>query len=135
MKFLSVFLLLAFFISCGDNDDSDISNNDSNEKNESMSDTNLSPAENFSASLVQNILEEDDEDLQVYLEKEFFPLASNSPKVTIDKISSSIYILSFQSDTVMKNFLIQKFYLPARDEFVFEKSEIDFDAADRLVRE
>ena len=135
MKLLSVFLFLSLFISCGDIDDSDMSENDSNEKNESHLDTNLTPAETFSLSLVQEILDEEDEDLQIFLEKEFFPLASNSPKVTIDKISSSIYILSFQSDTVMKNFLIQKFYIPAKDEFAFEKNEIDFDAADKLVKE
>lgn len=126
MKLLTAFFLLILVCSCG-------IENDSEDESSSDSDTILTPAERFSLSLTQEILDEEDEDLQKYLEEEFFTLASNSPKVTIDKVSSSLYIFSFQSDTVMKNFLLQKFYVPVNEEFVFEKSEIDFDAVEKLV--
>jgi len=134
LKLIYSILIVVFLYSCGNENTDKVREDREDENTESASDTLLTPEEVFSSSLVQEILDEDDEELQIYLEEEFFTVASKSPKVTIDKISSSQYIFSFESDSIMKNFLIQKFYIPAKDEFIFEKREIDFNTSEKLLK-
>lgn len=87
------------------------------------------PEEIFSSSLVEGILGSDqDEDLELYLEEQIYPSVSKSKKVTLDRISSSLYLLSFEEGGQKKNIVIQKFYDPEKDEYVFEKNETDSDA-------
>lgn len=105
------------------------------EESQSDSDSTLTAEELFSSSLVEDIMGTgEDIDLEIYLEEEIFPLVSKSSKVTIDRISSSLYLLNYDDNGAMKNLLIRKFYNPAKDEFVFEKSEIQTDAVKQFVR-
>lgn len=122
MKYLILILISVFFISCGDKtNDTDNRNNSSN--NETDDTTSLSPQEAFSYVLVNQILNSDDEDLELFLENEIFPVVSKSEKVTIDEISSSLFILTYFEGDLEKNLLIQKFYNPVKDEVTFVKSE------------
>jgi len=122
--FISVTLL---FFSCGKEkivktpQDSAI-----NKVVESDEDTvSLSPQESFGLTLVQDILQDDKEtDLQLYLEESVYPIVSKSSKVTIDRITSSVYLLKYFDGTTEKNIYIQKFYNPQTDEIDFEKSDI-----------
>jgi|WetSurMetagenome_2_1015567.scaffolds.fasta_scaffold603648_1 hypothetical protein len=96
--------------------------------------TSLSPEESFSQALVNNILDTEDEDLQVYLEDEIYPLVKSSNKVTIDNISSSLYLLQYDDKGNTKNILIQKFYNPEKDDFFFEKREVQNDAIKQFIK-
>jgi hypothetical protein len=96
--------------------------------------TSLSPEEEFSSALVNNILDTEDEDLQVYLEDEIYPLVKSSNKVTIDNISSSLYLLQYDDKGSTKNILIQKFYNPEKDDFFFEKREVQNDAIKQFIK-
>jgi len=97
-------------------------------------DTNLTAEEVFSTNLVQEIAGADDIDLQIFIEEQFYPAASKSNKVTLDRISSSMYLLSYHEKDSSKNFIIQKFYNPVKDEFVFEKTETQFNAVKQFVK-
>ena len=101
---------------------------------EEESDTNLTTEEIFSSSLVQEIADIDDIDLQIFLEEQFYPAASKSSKVTIDRISSSVYLISYDESGTMKNFFIQKFYNAVNDEFIFEKTETQTDAVKQFMK-
>ncbi|HMS33497.1 MAG TPA: hypothetical protein PKC91_05355, partial [Ignavibacteria bacterium] len=91
--------------------------------------------ESFSSALVEDIMgENEDVDLQYYLEEQIYPLISKSDKVTIDRISSSLYLLSYNENGAMKNFLLQKFYNPVKDEIVFEKSETQINTLKQFVK-
>jgi len=94
----------------------------------------MSPQEIFSDALTNNILEGGDEDLQVYLEETIYPLAAKSNKVTIDKISSSLYLLQYEEGGSNKNILIQKFYNPVKDEIFFEKRDVQNDAIKQFIK-
>lgn len=96
--------------------------------------TALTPPEALSQALVANILNDDDEDLQSYIEDEIYPLVSKSNKITIDKISSSLYLLQYDDKGSQKNILIQKFYNPEKDEFFFDKREVQYDAVKQFVK-
>jgi len=106
-----------------------------NQEEEGNSDTSMSAEESFSSALVEDIMgENDDIDLEVYLEEQIYPQISKSGKVTLDRISSSLYLLSYEENGVMKNYLLQKYYNPVKDEMVFEKSETQMNSMKQFVK-
>ncbi|MBK8983995.1 MAG: hypothetical protein IPM38_17170 [Ignavibacteria bacterium] len=122
---LILFVLFAFS-SCNDksNENSESGNDDTEERDGNSEDTTMTPEEIFSSALVQDILgDEEDADLQFYLEEEIYPLLATAGKVTIDRISSSLYLISFQENGIQKNFLIKKYFDPQNPEIKFERTE------------
>ena len=114
---LSVIPFLLLF-GCGDKDNR-------SDKNDSSDTATLSSQEVFSLTLTEDILSDDDEDLKLYLEEEIYPLVSKSDKVTIDRISSSQYLISYGQDSTFRGLLIQKYYNPLTDEIGFTKTETE----------
>jgi len=125
--------------SCGKDDNvketSEKEKNQTQEENSDESDSTMTVEEAFSTALVQDIIgNQEDPELQIYLEEQIYPIASKSDKVTIDKISSSLYLLSYNDNGAMKNILIQKFYNPVEDEFIFESRDTDANSLRQFVR-
>ena len=138
-KLVIVLIICSVFISCDKETKTDQSSSKSdkgtNEITESETDSVMTPEEIFSSSLVQDIIGEDDDiELQIYLEEQIYPIVSKSNKTTIDKISSSLYLLSYEESGVMKSFILQKFYNPVKDEFVFDKTETQLNAFKQFVK-
>ncbi|MBK6772624.1 MAG: hypothetical protein IPG78_10995 [Ignavibacteria bacterium] len=138
-KLVIVLIICSVFISCDKETKTDQSSSKSdkgtNEITESETDSVMTPEEIFSSSLVQDIIGDDEDiELQIYLEEQIYPLVSKSNKITIDKISSSLYLLSYEESGVMKNFILQKFYNPVKDEFVFDKTETQLNAFKQFVK-
>lgn len=138
-KLILIFTLSILLISCNKNTDnkqsSQIQNNNQEESGSgNETDSVMTDAEEFSSSLVQDILGEEDVNLQIYLEEEIFPIVSKSKKITLDRISSSIYLLGFDDNGTLRNFMIQKSYNPETGDFVFEKTEIPTSAQKQFVK-
>ena len=124
-KFFILFSFLLLFISCGKEKVQEPKPENKTQEQKTDEDTaTLSPQEAFSSALVNDILDVDDEDLQIYLEEEFYPQLSKLDKVTIEKISTSVYILTYFENDKEKNYLIQKWYNPVTDEIIFDKKEV-----------
>lgn len=113
---------------------SDSPKTETHSDNENDSDTSMTAEEAFSSALVEDIAGDDDADLRFYLEEQLFPIVSKSKKVTLDRVSSSLYLLSYDDQGIEKNIMIQKFYNPVKDEFVFEKSETQTNAIKQFVK-
>ena len=138
-KLVLILIATLFLFSCGKSEDqkqrSETQNNQTQEESSDETDTTMTVEEAFSTALVQVIIgDEEDPDLQDYLEEVIYPVVSKSDKVTIDKISSSLYLLSYNESGTMKNVLIQKFYNPVEDEFVFEKRDTDVNSIKQFVK-
>ncbi|MBK6538569.1 MAG: hypothetical protein IPG09_12605 [Ignavibacteria bacterium] len=138
-KLVIVLIICSVFISCDKETKTDQSSSKSdkgtNEITESETDSVMTPEEIFSSSLVQDIIGNDEDiELQIYLEEQIYPLVSKSNKTTIDKISSSLYLLSYEESGVVKNFILQKFYNPVKDEFVFDKTETQINSFKQFVK-
>jgi len=135
-----IFLFLVFLLfSAGcRKKDKDAQNNKQSgqEQIESGNDTtSLSPAESFAAALTQEILNDETEvELESFLAEKVYPLVSGSKKVTIDKISSSLYLIKYFNENTEKNILIQKYYNPAKDSFSFEISETNTNNLKQFVK-
>jgi hypothetical protein len=128
-------LIVIAFVSCSKEDiKKQIEKTNNTEVTENDTDTTaLTPEEAFSLAMV-NILDIEDEDLQNYLEDEIYPIVKNSNKITIDNISSSLILLQYVENGNQKNILIQKFYDLDKDEFFFEKREVQNDAIKQFVK-
>ena len=134
------FTLLAFY-SCGkkdikETDPSKPTQTEINPTKESESDVadTLSKEEFFSSTLVQDIAGDENDDLEAYLEDEIYPIVAKSKKVTLEKMSGSLYLLSYDDNGTMKNLLIQEFFNPLEEEVFFEKKEISSDAIKQFVK-
>ncbi len=140
MSKLIILLTFALLLnSCGKDDNvketSEKEKNQTQEESSYESDSTMTVEEAFSTALVQDIIgNQEDPELQTYLEEQIYPIASKSDKVTIDKISSSLYLLSYNDNGAMKNILIQKFYNPVEDEFIFESRDTDANSLKQFVR-
>ncbi|MCY7360820.1 MAG: hypothetical protein LH629_01945 [Ignavibacteria bacterium] len=111
----------------------EVKNTESN-SDEEDGDSTLTPEEVFSSALIQDIIGEDENvDLQIYLEEQIYPTASKSAKVTLDRVSGSLYLLSYDENGVMNNYILQKFYNPVKDEFIFEKTEVQTNAVKQFL--
>jgi len=135
-KYIFFVLIVLVFVSCSKDDvkktiEKKIETQVSDEDEDT---TAMTPQEAFSSALVNNILNTGDEELQIYLEEVIYPIVSKSNKVTIDNISSSLFLLQYEDNGSTKNILIQKFYNPSKDEFFFEKREVQNDAIKQYVK-
>lgn len=140
-RIIIVIVVSLFFLSCNKNTETDQpaknKKNDSQQESgiENDSDSAMTDEEVFSSSLVQDILgEEEDIELQIYLEETIYPVVAKSDKVTFDRISNSIYLLGFNDNGTLRNIMIQKLYNPDTGEFVFEKEEVPTSAQKQFVK-
>ena len=138
-KLVIVLIICSVFISCDKETKTDQSSSKSdkgtNEITESETDSVMTQEEIFSSSLVQDIIGDDEDiELQIYLEEQIYPIVSKSNKITIDKVSSSLYLLSYEESGIIKNFILQKFYNPVKDEFVFDKTETQINSFKQFVK-
>ena len=139
MKYFILYFILSILsfshISCSQKDNYiKIEKETINSDEEILSDS-LTPAENFALAMIQDVLQDEQEiDLQLYLEEEIFPLISKSELVTIDKVYSSMYLLKYISSGIERNILIQKYYNPNTGEIKFEKSDITINNINLLTK-
>lgn len=137
-KLIPVLFLFVILMSCSKEDKpkTEQSNNSSQNQGNSNdeSNENMTKEEIFSSTLVQDIAGDDNEELEIYLEEVIYPMVSKSNKVTLDKISGSLYLLSYDDNGTMKNLMIQEYYSPSKDEMVFEKTETQTNAIKQFVK-
>lgn len=136
-SFALILLAAAMLFSCGKESEKKKTAEKETQSSDTESDTDtvLSPEEEFSSALTLGIAGDDEiTDLQIYLEDEIYPSVNKSDKVTLDRISASVYLLTYSEGGVMKNFTLQRFYNPAKEEVFFEKKEIQTDAVKQFVK-
>lgn len=138
MRFISIsfLLLFLFLIGCGKEKEMKESNKQAiqqeMEENDSVA---LTPAESFGAVLTQSILNDETEvELESFLSEVVYPKMSNSSKVTIDKISSSLYLLKYFDGTAEKYMMIQKYYNPQKDSIIFDITETNLTTAKQFLK-
>lgn len=106
--------------------------NDSGKESD-VSDT-LTKEEFFSQTLVQDIAGDENEDLEGYLEEVIYPEISKSGKVTLEKISGSMYILSYDENGKLKHVIIEEFFNPSAEEVFFEKRDFAGDYMKQFIK-
>jgi len=139
LKLLPIIFLSMILMSCSKEEKPKVDQNKSsttqNQPNaEDLSGENMTREEIFSSILVQDIAGVENEELEVYLEEVIYPMVSKSNKVSLEKISGSLYLLTYEDNSIMKNLMIQEYYSPVKDEMVFDKTETTTNAIKQFVK-
>jgi hypothetical protein len=145
MRILIIFLFVLFIAGCSkDNNKTPTTSNDKQlqEQNQKIdttddnpADTNLTPEEKFSTSVMVDFLDGDeDEDLEGFLEEEVFKFSANYTGAAVIGISPSTWLLSLEKDNSTKNYLIQKYVDFKTNEYYFRMRETALSVTDVFSR-
>ena len=133
---ISFLLISVIFLGCGKEKEIKEKNEKAMQQEMEANDTvSLTPAESFGAVLTQSILNDESEiELESFLSETVYPKVSTSSKVTIDKVSSSLYLLKYLDGSTEKYMLIQKYYNPKEDSITFEMTETSLTTAKQFLK-
>lgn len=136
LSVVSFLLISMIFLGCGKDKEIKEKNEKVMQQDMEENDTvSLTPAESFGAVLTQSILNDETEvELESFLSETVYSKVSASSNVTIDKISSSLYILKYYEGTAEKYILIQKYYNPKEDSITFEMTETTLTTAKQFLK-
>lgn len=105
------------------------------EENENTGDTNLTPEEKFSSSILVDFLEEsDDEDLASFLETEIFKQSANYNGATVVEVTPSTWLVSLEKEGSIKNYLLQKYVDFKTNEYYFTLKETSVTITDVISK-
>ncbi|MBL8017934.1 MAG: hypothetical protein JNK43_11730 [Ignavibacteria bacterium] len=135
---LSAFLFSAVFISCSKEDKPVTQQNQQkvqNEESDSPADTNLTPEEKFSSSILIDFLgDSDDEDLGEFLETEIFKMGANYNGASVVEITPSTWLVSLEKDGNIKNYLLQRYVDFKTNDYYFSMKETSLTLTDVISR-
>jgi hypothetical protein len=140
MRYILLFLLAVsvFFVSCSKEDKPTTQQNQQkvlNDENDNPADTNLTPEEKFSASILIDFLDDsDDEDLASFLETEVYKMGSNFNGASVVEITPSTWLVSLEKEGNVKNFLLQKYVDFKSNEYYFSMKETSLTLTDIISR-
>jgi hypothetical protein len=139
MKILLFSLILIFFSSCSKDDKLTLQNNSPKNQVEDIddnpADTNMTPEEKFSTSILLDFLNDsDDEDLADYLESEVYKLGANYSGASVVELTPSTWLLMLEKDGNTKNYLIQKFVDFTTNEDYFRMRETSLTITDVIAK-
>lgn len=140
MKFLLPLLILVsvIFISCSKEDKPVTQQNQQkvqNDEGDSPADTNLTPEEKFSSSILIDFLgDSDDEDLGEFLETEIFKMGASYNGASVVEITPSTWLVSLEKDGNIKNYLLQRYVDFKTNDYYFSMKETTLTLTDVISR-
>ena len=131
-------MVSVIFISCSKEDKPVTQQNQQkvqNEDNDSPADTNLTPEEKFSSSILIDFLgDSDDEDLGEFLETEIFKMGASYNGASVVEITPSTWLVSLEKDGNIKNYLLQRYVDFKTNDYYFSMKETTLTLTDVISR-
>jgi hypothetical protein len=98
-------------------------------------DTNLTPQEKFSSSIILDFVNDTEDDgLAAYLETEVYKLGANYTGASVIEISPAVWFVLLEKDGKTKNYLLQKFVNFKTNEYYFNMKETTLTITDIISR-
>lgn len=135
MKYLLILFISAIFISCSKEDTQQTQQKVNQDDGDYPADTNLTPEEKFSSSILVDFLaESDDEDLASFLETEIYKQSSNYNGAAVVEVTPSTWLVSVEKEGKVKNYLLQKYVDFRTNEYYFTLKETTVSITDVISR-
>ncbi|HEY3250099.1 MAG TPA: hypothetical protein VGK25_03170 [Ignavibacteria bacterium] len=105
------------------------------DEDDNTADTNLTPQEKFSSSVMVDFLNDsDDEDLSEYLENQIYKMGADYKGASIVEVSPAVWFITMEKDTLSKNYVLQKFVDFKTNEYYFRLKETSLTITDIITR-
>jgi hypothetical protein len=130
---VALIIIAIFFISCSKEEKNGTDKQIKKEQLEvqEQTDTNLTPEEKFSTSILGDFLDNsEDEDLAYYLEEELFKYSHDYRGASIVPLSQSIWFVTLEKQNTTKNYLLQKFVDFTTNDYYFLLKETNLTITD-----
>jgi hypothetical protein len=140
MRYILFTFLIILFASCS-KDGKQTSQQENAPKNQvediddNPNDTNLTPEEKFSSSIMIDFLDNsDDDDLGDYLETEIYKMGANYTGASVVELNPSTWLVMLEKDGAVKNYLLQKFVEFSTSDYYFKLKETPLTVTDVVAR-
>jgi hypothetical protein len=140
MRYILFLCLFVFFVSCSKEEKPTVTKDKpQTEQNQSNTlpddttpaDTNLTPEEQFSSSIMTDFLEgAEDEDLEGYLEDEVYKNQQGYTGAAVIGLTPSTWLLSLEKDNSTKNYIIQRYVDFKTNDFYYRMNETPLKISD-----
>lgn len=135
MKYLIFILIFGLIASCSKEEkqtqQQNAPKNQVEDIGDNPADTNLTPEEKFSTSIMLDFLSDsDDEDLADFLENEVYKMGTSFRGASLVEMNPSTWLLMLEKDGTTKNYLVQKFVDFTTNENYFRMKETSLTIAD-----
>lgn len=135
MKYLIFILIFGFFASCSKDEkqtqQQNAPKNQVEDIDDNPADTNLTPEEKFSTSIMLDFLNDsDDEDLSDFLEDQVYKMGANFRGASLVELNPSTWLLMLEKDGTTKNYVVQKFVDFTTNENYFRMKETSLNITD-----
>lgn len=98
-------------------------------------DTNLTPAQKFSSSILIDFLNDsDDDDLAGFLETEVYKLGSNYKGTAVIEVTPSTWLVVMEKDSTNKNYMLQKYVDIKTNDYYFTFKETTLTVTDVITK-
>lgn len=131
-----LFIFLSFFVSCSKDEKIPTQQQKTQQEDvDNPADTNLTPEEKFSSSIMMDFLNDsDDEDLADFLESEIYKMGANYKGASVVQIYPAVWFVMLEKDGKTKNYLLQKFVDLKTNEYYFNLRETQLNMTDIISR-
>lgn len=133
MRYLAILTFCLLLFACSKEEN--VTEKKQTEENDNSTDTNLTIEEKFSSSILIDFLNDsDDEDLASFLETEVYKMSENFNGAAVVEITPSTWLVSFEKDGTIKNYLLQKFVDFRSNEYYFRFKETTLTVTDIISK-
>jgi hypothetical protein len=139
MKYILFAFIIIFFASCS-KEEKQTTQKEKTPKNqvedveENPSDTEMTPEEKFSTSIMLDFLDSDDEYLSDYLESEIYKMGVNYTGASVVELNPSTWLVMLEKDGAVKNYLLQKYVDFNTNDYYFKLKETPLTVTDVITR-
>jgi hypothetical protein len=104
------------------------------EEIENPQDTNMTPEERFSSSIMTDLLDNsDDDDLASYLEDELHKYGDTYRGTTVLQLADNLWFVTLDNPAASKNFLLEKFIDFKTNDYYFKLTETNLKISDVIT--
>jgi len=140
MKYILLAFILIFLASCS-KEEKQTTQQEKAPKNQvedvdvNTSDADMTPEEKFSASIMVDFLDSDDESLGEYIESEIYKMGVNFTGASVVELNPSTWLVMLEKDGAVKNYLLQKYVDFKTNDYYFRMKETTLTVTDVISRE
>jgi len=140
MKYILFAFILIFFASCS-KEEKQTSKQEKAPKNQvediddNPSNTDMTPEEKFSTSIMMDFLDSDDEFLGEYIESEIYKMGVNFTGASVVELNPSTWLVMLEKDGAVKNYLLQKYVDFNTNDYYFKLRETSLTVTDVISKE